>query len=136
MKSSKMGFRKKKKKNNELCPWVREGKPDYEPRGVARVQRVDVDGHGDLPGVTRMPPPGWQELPSTQAASPETGRVWCGTLGASQMVLVVKNPPASTGDARDAASTPVLGRPLEKETATHSNILAWRIPWTEEPGVA
>ena len=26
------------------------------------------------------------------------------------------------------------GDPLEKETATHSNILAWRIPWTEEPG--
>ena len=24
--------------------------------------------------------------------------------------------------------------PLEKETATHSSILAWRIPWTEEPG--
>ena len=29
-----------------------------------------------------------------------------------------------------------LGRedPLEKETATHSSILAWRIPWAEEPG--
>ena len=29
-----------------------------------------------------------------------------------------------------------LGRedPLEKEKATHSSILAWRIPWTEEPG--
>ena len=29
-----------------------------------------------------------------------------------------------------------LGRedPLEKGIATHSNILAWRIPWTEEPG--
>ena len=29
-----------------------------------------------------------------------------------------------------------LGRanPLEKEMATHSNILAWEIPWTEEPG--
>ena len=29
-----------------------------------------------------------------------------------------------------------LGRedPLEKEMATHSDILAWRIPWTEEPG--
>ena len=29
-----------------------------------------------------------------------------------------------------------LGRknPLEKEMATHSNILAWRIPWTKEPG--
>ena len=25
------------------------------------------------------------------------------------------------------------GDPLEKETATHSSILAWRIPWTEEP---
>ena len=24
--------------------------------------------------------------------------------------------------------------PLEKEIATHSNVLAWRIPWTEEPG--
>ena len=29
-----------------------------------------------------------------------------------------------------------LGRedPLEKEMATHSNILAWRTPWAEEPG--
>jgi len=24
--------------------------------------------------------------------------------------------------------------PLEKEMATHSSILAWKIPWTEEPG--
>ena len=24
--------------------------------------------------------------------------------------------------------------PLQKEMATHSSILAWRIPWTEEPG--
>ena len=31
---------------------------------------------------------------------------------------------------------PSLGQedPLEKEMATHSSILAWRIPWTEEPG--
>ena len=27
-----------------------------------------------------------------------------------------------------------LEDPLEKERATHSNILAWKIPWTEEPG--
>ena len=26
------------------------------------------------------------------------------------------------------------GDPLEKEMATQSNILAWRIPWTDEPG--
>ena len=25
--------------------------------------------------------------------------------------------------------------PLEKEIATHSNILAWKVPWTEEPGM-
>ena len=29
-----------------------------------------------------------------------------------------------------------LEDPLEKEMATHSTILAWRIPWTEEPGGA
>ena len=31
---------------------------------------------------------------------------------------------------------PSLGQedPLEREMATHSNILVWRIPWTEEPG--
>ena len=31
---------------------------------------------------------------------------------------------------------PSLGRedPLEEGTATHSRVLAWRIPWTEEPG--
>ena len=44
---------------------------------------------------------------------------------------VVKNPPANTGDM---GSIPVSGRYLEKEMATHSNILAWEIPWTEEPG--
>ena len=30
--------------------------------------------------------------------------------------------------------SPGLEDPLEEEMATHSNILAWRIPWTEEPG--
>ena len=29
---------------------------------------------------------------------------------------------------------PGSGKSLEKETATHSSILAWKIPWTEEPG--
>ena len=45
--------------------------------------------------------------------------------------LVVKNPPAS---AQDAGLIPGWGRSLEKEMATHSSILAWEIPWTEEPG--
>jgi len=47
---------------------------------------------------------------------------------------VVKNPPAKSGDVRDVGSVPGSEDPLEKEMATHSSILAWRILWTEEPG--
>ena len=54
--------------------------------------------------------------------------------GASQMALMVNNPPANAGDTRDMGSIPGLEDPLEKGMATHSNVLAWRIPWTEEPG--
>ena len=53
---------------------------------------------------------------------------------ASQGVLVVKNLPANAGDMRDVGSIPGSGDPLEEGMATHSSILAWRIPWTEEPG--
>ena len=41
---------------------------------------------------------------------------------------MVKNLPANAGDIRDAGLIPELGRPLEKGMATHSSILAWRIP--------
>ena len=51
-----------------------------------------------------------------------------------QVTLVVKNPPANAGDARDAESMPGSEDPLEEGTATHASILAWRIPWTEKPG--
>ena len=47
---------------------------------------------------------------------------------------MVKNPLANAGDARDAGSIPDQEDPLEKEMATHSSILAWEIPRTEEPG--
>jgi len=47
---------------------------------------------------------------------------------------VVKNPPTNAGDARDIGSIPGSGRFLEEGLVTHSHILAWRIPWTEEPG--
>ena len=42
-----------------------------------------------------------------------------------------KNLSASEGDV---GLIPGSEDPLEKELATHSNILAWEIPWTEEPG--
>ena len=47
---------------------------------------------------------------------------------------MVKNPPANTEDTRDTGSIPGLGRSPGVEVATHSSILAWEIPWTEEPG--
>ena len=46
----------------------------------------------------------------------------------SLVAQLVKNPPA-------VQESPVLFLgPLEKGMATHSSILAWRTPWTEEPG--
>ena len=44
---------------------------------------------------------------------------------------VVKNPTANTGDA---CMIPGWGRSPGEEMATHSSILAWKIPWTEESG--
>ena len=47
---------------------------------------------------------------------------------------VVQNPPANAGDTRVAGSIPGWGRSLGEGHGTHSSILAWRSPWTEEPG--
>ena len=47
---------------------------------------------------------------------------------------VVKNLPASSGDARDVGLIPVSGRSPGVGNGNHSSILAWKIPWTEEPG--
>ena len=52
-------------------------------------------------------------------------------LGASLLAQLVNHLPAM-----QETQVQSLGQehPLEKEMATHSSILAWRIPWTEEPG--
>ena len=47
---------------------------------------------------------------------------------------MVKNPPANAEDIKTRVWCLGQEDPLEKEMATHSSILAWRIPWTEEPG--
>ena len=52
----------------------------------------------------------------------------------SQVALVVKNPPANAGDARDGGSIPGSGRSSGGAHGNHSSILAWRIPWMEESG--
>ena len=50
---------------------------------------------------------------------------------ASPVTQMVKNLPAMQETWVQSLSQE---DPLEKELATHSSILAWRIPWTEEPG--
>ena len=42
--------------------------------------------------------------------------------------------PVNAGNLRDGGLIPRLGRSPGEGLAVHSSILAWRIPWTEEPG--
>ena len=47
---------------------------------------------------------------------------------------MIKNLPANSEDVRDAGLILGLEDTLEEGMATHSSILAWRIPWTEQLG--
>ena len=48
---------------------------------------------------------------------------------------VIKNPPAKAGDSTDMGLIPELGRfPGQRNSKMYSNIFAWEIPWTQEPG--
>ena len=50
------------------------------------------------------------------------------------MALAVKNLPARVEPEETQVQSLGWRSPLEEGMATHSSILAWRIPWTEEPG--
>ena len=52
-------------------------------------------------------------------------------ISASQVAQVIKNLPASIGDV---GLIPGSGRFPGEKMAAQSNILTWKIPWTEEPG--
>ena len=56
---------------------------------------------------------------------------FCDPMEASLVAQLVKNLPAVQ---RPGFNPWVTEDPLEKETATHSSILAWKISWTQEPG--
>ena len=60
----------------------------------------------------------------------ESAHVLWGFPGGS----VVKNPPAKQGMQKTQFQSLSQEDPLEEEMATHSSILTWKIPWTEEPG--
>ena len=50
------------------------------------------------------------------------------------VALVEKDTPANAGDVRDAGSIPGSGRSPGGGHGNPLSVLAWRIPWTEEPG--
>ena len=83
-------------------------------------------GHKELacgPWVTKS----WTRL-STEHTHIHT---YTDTCGAALVAQMVKNLPAMQETPIQSLNS---GIPLEKEMATHSSILAWRIPRTEEPG--
>ena len=47
---------------------------------------------------------------------------------------MIKNPPANAGEHEMRVQSLGWEDSLEEGMATHSSVLAWRIPWTEEPG--
>ena len=67
-------------------------------------------------------------------------RVWAHSSHSLDMPLshlglpVGSDAKESACSAGDSVSTPRSGRSPGEENGTHSRILAWRIPWTEEPG--
>ena len=84
-----------------------------------------------------LPVLGTHFLPTSLLCQTLTSRTltWLKQKGIFQVVLVVNNPPANAGDMRTLDSIPGSGRsPGGGHTATHSSSLAWKIPWTEEPG--
>ena len=70
-------------------------------------------------------------LQGTRTFSLEESRHKC---RASQVALVVSNPAANAGDVRDMGSVPGSGRFPGGGHGGPLHTLAWRIPWTEEPG--
>ena len=74
----------------------------------------------------------WGCHPGARVHSPRSTLLGCApTNPASLVAQSVRNLPAV-----QETSVPSLGQedPLEKKMASHSSILAWKIPWTEEPG--
>ena len=64
----------------------------------------------------------------SSSSSSRGERVQYVQIGASQVVLVVRNLPANAGDVRTAGSISGREDPMEEGMATHFSILAWRIP--------
>ena len=125
----------------EDCSVRGEGDPGQQ---AASKSVRPCRGEGGDPTINTWPTPSWSAESHLRKASSHGGQCgysnfsdtlnlcsWQRSAWASLVAQMVKNPPAM-----QETQVWSLGRedPLEKEMATHSSILARRIPWTEEPG--
>ena len=105
--------------------------PTWADRQTPTLQRAETrlaqpTGTKGLPPEALLPFHARRELPL-----PRTLIISMACARPSLVVQMVKNPPAT-----QETKVLTLGweDPLEKGMATHSSILAWRIPWIEKPG--
>ena len=110
-------------------PWV--GKIPWRRKGEPAPAFLPREAHGQR-SLTDYSPQCCKELDTTEVVShTHTHTHTLQYSWASLVVQTVKNPPAVWGIWVQSLGWEDL---LEKEMATHSSILTWRIPWAEEPG--
>ena len=78
------------------------------------------------------PEPGPLALSHARSQEAGLGRSWEGAAPAAPLVAQTEKNPPAVQETR--ARSQGQEDPPEEEMSTHSSILAWRIPWTEEPG--
>ena len=123
--------------SNGFCVSVRKDSPSHEGAAchtdcvLAHLRAVLPDRNTSAP-----PPPLWQDRVSV---SPDFFffpllKGGYSQWSASPIAQWVKSRPAMQGTQETQVWSLGQEDPLEKEMVTHSNMLAWRIPWTEEHG--
>ena len=106
------------------CSW-----PDSSVHGIFQAQMLEWFGISFSRGYSRL-----RDQTHTSCIGRQIVYHWATKLWASQMVLVVKNPRTHLPVQETWVRSLGQEDPLEEGMATHSRILAWRIPWGEEPG--
>ena len=122
--------------------WTQKVKLPNSCQHQGQVQTITL--YPKPPGAAHLPPlmphlrvgfTGWPEMVGMHHATSSLSRpvvfpVW----SSSARLSCSSNGKESACNAGDPGSIPGSGRSLEKRMATHSSVLARRIPWTEKPG--
>ena len=117
--------------------------PASQETWVPSLRQKDLLEKGMATHITPWQSPRTQEPRGLQAMESQRGRHTSVTMHSVCVCVCVclcvycfpggSEVKASASNAGDPSSIPGLGRSPEKEMVTHSSILSWGIPWTEEP---